>query len=279
MLFDTWGGLLPAAEYRRFSLAPMRAILAAVARSNVPTIVFTKNGGNALDAIVDSGASCVGLDWTVDLRSARARHGDSRRLPGQSRPARAADRPGHRATRSPRISSRKPVPHPATCSILATGSFRRRRPSTSGCWSTASTRRRQAGLMPARLPKRCGRNAAAPRFLKGLTNPETRRPLPVMHIESAICPTPWHVTKIARTAGRNVLNVRPFFSRVATVQQSRHARGRHARHRIAQLRTKLSTARTRNLYRNFVELSRCHTLLMFRLKCAVTNDTYQAFAW
>ena len=72
MLFDTWGGLLPAAEYRRFSLAPMRAILAALP-ANVPTIVFTKNGGNALDAIVDSGASCVGLDWTVDLRSARER--------------------------------------------------------------------------------------------------------------------------------------------------------------------------------------------------------------
>src|SRR4029078_4566021 len=30
MLFDTWGGLLPPAEYRRFSLAPMRAILRAL---------------------------------------------------------------------------------------------------------------------------------------------------------------------------------------------------------------------------------------------------------
>ena len=27
MLFDTWGGLLPAADYRRFSLGPMRTIL------------------------------------------------------------------------------------------------------------------------------------------------------------------------------------------------------------------------------------------------------------
>ena len=85
MLFDTWGGLLPAAEYRRFSLAPMRAILAALP-ANVPTIVFTKNGGNALDAIVDSGASCVGLDWTVDLRSARARHGDRVALQGNLDP-------------------------------------------------------------------------------------------------------------------------------------------------------------------------------------------------
>jgi uroporphyrinogen decarboxylase len=70
MLFDTWGGLLPPAEYRRFSLDPMRAVLAGLP-AGTPTILFTKNGGNALPALVASGASCIGLDWTVDLRSAR----------------------------------------------------------------------------------------------------------------------------------------------------------------------------------------------------------------
>jgi uroporphyrinogen decarboxylase len=75
MLFDTWGGLLSAASYRRFSLEPMRRILAALP-AHAPTIVFTKNGGNALSHIVDSGASCVGLDWTVDLGEARSRYGD-----------------------------------------------------------------------------------------------------------------------------------------------------------------------------------------------------------
>ena len=75
MLFDTWGGLLSAAAYRRFSLEPMRRILAALPM-HAPTIVFTKNGGNALAAIADSGASCVGLDWTIDLGEARRRYGD-----------------------------------------------------------------------------------------------------------------------------------------------------------------------------------------------------------
>ena len=74
MLFDTWGGLLPASDYHRFSLEPMRAILARLPAA-VPTIVFTKNGGGSLDAIVASGASCVGLDWTIDLGAARRRHG------------------------------------------------------------------------------------------------------------------------------------------------------------------------------------------------------------
>jgi uroporphyrinogen decarboxylase len=71
MLFDTWGGLLSADAFRRFSLEPMRAVLAALG-GRVPTIVFSKGGGARLEALADSGASCVALDWTVDLASARA---------------------------------------------------------------------------------------------------------------------------------------------------------------------------------------------------------------
>ena len=74
MVFDTWGGLLPAAEFRRFSLDPMRAVLDRLPRG-VPTIVFTRNAGHALPALVGLGTSCVGLDWTVDLAQARAAHG------------------------------------------------------------------------------------------------------------------------------------------------------------------------------------------------------------
>jgi len=74
MLFDTWGGLLTPDAYRRFSLASMRAVIARLPRE-VPTIVFTKGAAATLDDIVQSGASCVGLDWTMDLREARRRHG------------------------------------------------------------------------------------------------------------------------------------------------------------------------------------------------------------
>ena len=75
MLFDTWGGLLSPPAYRRFSLSPMRAILAALP-PGVPTIVFTKGGAASLPAIVDAGASCVGLDWSADLDAARRDFGD-----------------------------------------------------------------------------------------------------------------------------------------------------------------------------------------------------------
>ncbi|HEX6138315.1 MAG TPA: uroporphyrinogen decarboxylase [Casimicrobiaceae bacterium] len=85
MLFDTWGGLLAPAAYRRFSLDPMRAILARVP-PHVPTIVFTKGAASSLPALVECGASCIGLDWTVDLADARRRYGARVALQGNLDP-------------------------------------------------------------------------------------------------------------------------------------------------------------------------------------------------
>jgi len=42
----------------------------------VPTMVFTKGAFASLPAIVDSGAACVGLDWTADLAKARREFGE-----------------------------------------------------------------------------------------------------------------------------------------------------------------------------------------------------------
>ena len=90
MLFDTWGGMLSAEAYRAFSLASMRAVLAAIASGPdgrpIPTIVFTKGGGQWLDEIATCGASCVGLDWTSDLAAARRRVGARVALQGNLDP-------------------------------------------------------------------------------------------------------------------------------------------------------------------------------------------------
>jgi uroporphyrinogen decarboxylase len=90
MIFDTWGGLLSSAAYATHSLAPMRAVLAALAPSpdgeRVPTIVFTKGGAIHLDALADCGADAVGLDWTADLAAARARVGKRVALQGNLDP-------------------------------------------------------------------------------------------------------------------------------------------------------------------------------------------------
>ena len=48
---------------------------------------FTKNGGQWLETIADSGADAVGLDWTTDIGNARARIGDRVALQGNMDPA------------------------------------------------------------------------------------------------------------------------------------------------------------------------------------------------
>jgi len=90
MIFDTWGGLLSAAAYRRFSLAPMTDIIANLARGvdgrPIPSIVFTKGGGMWLEEIATCGAAGVGLDWTVDIGAARAAVGHRVALQGNLDP-------------------------------------------------------------------------------------------------------------------------------------------------------------------------------------------------
>src|SRR5205814_2837534 len=80
MIFDTWGGLLAADQWRRFSLAPMRRVLerlsAPLVGDRAPAIVFTKGGGAWLDDLAQIGADCVGVDWTVDIGIARRQIGD-----------------------------------------------------------------------------------------------------------------------------------------------------------------------------------------------------------
>ena len=88
MIFDTWGGLLSAGAYATFSLAYIERVLQRLraAGSSVPTIVFTKGGGQWLERIVGCGCSAIGLDWTIDLAAARARVGARVALQGNLDP-------------------------------------------------------------------------------------------------------------------------------------------------------------------------------------------------
>ncbi|MEE8057351.1 MAG: uroporphyrinogen decarboxylase [Pseudomonadales bacterium] len=89
-IFDTWGGALSHDAYREFSLAYMKKIVGGLIRENegreVPVILFTKNGGQWLEAIVETGTTAIGLDWTTDIANARARVGDKVALQGNMDP-------------------------------------------------------------------------------------------------------------------------------------------------------------------------------------------------
>jgi len=90
MIFDTWGGALSHRAYKEFSLAYMQRIVADLKREHggarIPSIVFTKGGGQWLEDIASIGCDAVGLDWTTDIGTARRRVGDKVALQGNLDP-------------------------------------------------------------------------------------------------------------------------------------------------------------------------------------------------
>lgn len=91
MIFDSWGGALSHNAYIEFSLNYMQKIVAGLTKSHdgrkVPSIVFTKGGALWLEAQANIGADALGLDWSVDIGSARARVGAKVALQGNLDPA------------------------------------------------------------------------------------------------------------------------------------------------------------------------------------------------
>lgn len=89
-IFDTWGGALADGIYQRFSLKYISEIIQGLIRERegekVPVIVFTKGGGAWLEDISTCGADCIGVDWTVNLSSARKRVCDRVALQGNMDP-------------------------------------------------------------------------------------------------------------------------------------------------------------------------------------------------
>ncbi len=91
MIFDTWGGALTPRDYQAFSLDYMKRIVAGLTREHdgrrVPVILFTKNGGQWLETMADSGCDALGVDWTTGLDEARRRVGERVALQGNMDPS------------------------------------------------------------------------------------------------------------------------------------------------------------------------------------------------
>jgi len=91
MLFDTWGGNLTTRGYEKFSLAYSRRVVSALKRENegrrVPVILFTRGGGQWLEAMANAGFDALGIDWMTDLGEARKRVGTHVALQGNLDPA------------------------------------------------------------------------------------------------------------------------------------------------------------------------------------------------
>jgi uroporphyrinogen decarboxylase len=90
-IFDTWGGVLSPAMYREFSLRYLARIAQALPRGEgtdrTPLILFGKGNAPHLEALADTGAEGIGVDWSVTLEEARRRTGGRVALQGNLDPA------------------------------------------------------------------------------------------------------------------------------------------------------------------------------------------------
>jgi len=91
MIFDTWGGALSPKNYLAFSLTYMERVLEGLHRDHegqrIPVVLFTKNGGQWLDKMADSGCDALGVDWTTNLSQARQLTRDRVALQGNMDPS------------------------------------------------------------------------------------------------------------------------------------------------------------------------------------------------
>lgn len=91
-LFDSWGGLLSPNDYQEFSWKYIQQIIDAL-KEDAPVIVFAKGCWYAIDTMATSGASALGIDWTISPKTARKLTGNSITLQGNFDPTRLFSSP------------------------------------------------------------------------------------------------------------------------------------------------------------------------------------------
>lgn len=66
-VFDTWGGLLPAADYAAIAAPGLRRIAARLAAEDIPTVLYVRAGAHLVNVTKGLGFSALSVDSTVDL--------------------------------------------------------------------------------------------------------------------------------------------------------------------------------------------------------------------
>lgn len=78
-IFDTWAGELAEEDYRAFALPAAARAVAAIRRpEGTPVILYVNGCAHLLEAMAESGADVLSVDWRLTLRDAR------RRVPGKA---------------------------------------------------------------------------------------------------------------------------------------------------------------------------------------------------
>ena len=84
-LFDSWVGMLSAADYREFVLPHTQRIFQSIA-GRVPTIHFGTGTSNLLELLREAGGDVIGADWRIPIDEAWTRIGSDRAIQGNLDP-------------------------------------------------------------------------------------------------------------------------------------------------------------------------------------------------
>jgi uroporphyrinogen decarboxylase len=69
-IFDSWGGALDAASWRRAILPHTSRLVAGAKRLGVPVILYVNGAAHLLQAMAGAGADVIGIDWRVPASEA-----------------------------------------------------------------------------------------------------------------------------------------------------------------------------------------------------------------
>lgn len=83
-VFDSWAGVLSHDLYATFALPAIQKICDAI--TEVPIIIFAKDAHYMLPDFANTNASVIGMDWTMNIKTARNIFGPHKTLQGNADP-------------------------------------------------------------------------------------------------------------------------------------------------------------------------------------------------
>jgi len=84
-LFDSWVGCVSPSDYRTFLLPHMQELIQGIT-PDTPVIHFGTGTAGLLELLAEAGGDVIGVDWRVDLDTARQRIGIERAVQGNLDP-------------------------------------------------------------------------------------------------------------------------------------------------------------------------------------------------
>ncbi len=85
-LFDTWAVVLSPDDYKEYVLPHMQKLFSELNDGGVPTIHFSVGTSTHLEAMQQTGAKVLSLDWKIDMGEARKRLGPTQPVQGNMDP-------------------------------------------------------------------------------------------------------------------------------------------------------------------------------------------------